>query len=780
MVEKEIRDLDVTPNPRILQMLGEIAFDPWQCFAELIDNSIDAYISAKQANSEWLNDMGLSEFKIDIKLPNTSDFDSGSAVITVRDNGSGMSLNELENSVKAGFSGNAPLEKLGLFGMGFNIATARLGRMTRVRTTKKGESYWLVIQLDLDEMQRSGKFNSKLYYEPKDDDEFHGTTVEILRLKSEFRGNLTSGGGRGSIKKQLSRIYSAILKEMPVKIAFAEYDITPWEHCIWEEHREAVVGSGVKVPAFITIAHKLPDNYFCSVCWHWSAMNTVKDNNECPACGSKGQIKIQERNILGWLGIQRYFDTNHYGIDFIRNGRVIEQLNKDCFFFENPNTGERELEYPIDTIHWGGRIVGQIKIDFVQVDYQKTSFSKDRNEWKEVLEYLRGSSPLRPRIAENLGLPENHSPLNRLYKVFRSGNRSGLRMLVPGQYNSAKKGDNADASQWAEKFYRGEPDFRSDEKWWERVMLAEKAWRGNDNDDSNDDAEEPIDPKDPFGGKDGGDEDANDDTDELQHLELDKELSAQYRFPDQYIQVAAIKIDAYIDTRKHRVRELKERPPLEIQSIKPPNEYRVIYHPNHPAFTEFAETPQDYLLLELAHWFSTRQGGGDWTAGRIYKKFKDEYQRARKLDLVSLGQTANELLGDLKDHLAIKGISLSADEIDEKLRYELTQDVMSSEGDVKVVDKLFQSGEWIERVSDEYMLPQIEKNPKYVMDGNFFRTSYESIEIENIRRETIERMIGCLKDAIMIKKASGRQATPDKSLLLRADAALNYLIQQRD
>ena len=49
----------------------------------------------------------------------------------------------MHNSVRAGFSGNDPLGKLGLFGMGFNIATARLGRITKVLSTIKGDPYWL-------------------------------------------------------------------------------------------------------------------------------------------------------------------------------------------------------------------------------------------------------------------------------------------------------------------------------------------------------------------------------------------------------------------------------------------------------------------------------------------------------------------------------------------------------------------------------------------------------------------------------------------------------------
>ena len=40
-----ISTLDITPTPRILRTIGEIPFQTWQCIAELVDNSIDAFLS---------------------------------------------------------------------------------------------------------------------------------------------------------------------------------------------------------------------------------------------------------------------------------------------------------------------------------------------------------------------------------------------------------------------------------------------------------------------------------------------------------------------------------------------------------------------------------------------------------------------------------------------------------------------------------------------------------------------------------------------------------------
>jgi hypothetical protein len=37
--------LDLTPSPRLLEILGEIPYQPWQCVAELIDNAFDDFMA---------------------------------------------------------------------------------------------------------------------------------------------------------------------------------------------------------------------------------------------------------------------------------------------------------------------------------------------------------------------------------------------------------------------------------------------------------------------------------------------------------------------------------------------------------------------------------------------------------------------------------------------------------------------------------------------------------------------------------------------------------------
>src|SRR2546427_292077 len=122
-MSQPLREFDLQPHPRILPMLGEINLSQWRCIAELIDNSIDAFLTAARGGAS------LQSPEVHVSLPTT---DSASAKITVRDNASGMDAITLENAVRAGWTGNDPVSNLGMFGMGFNIATARLGTLTRV------------------------------------------------------------------------------------------------------------------------------------------------------------------------------------------------------------------------------------------------------------------------------------------------------------------------------------------------------------------------------------------------------------------------------------------------------------------------------------------------------------------------------------------------------------------------------------------------------------------------------------------------------------------------
>lgn len=134
-VEMTGRTVNITPKARILKVLSRIEFDPWQCVAELVDNSFDEFIDIKRSGIAWNE-----PYEVSVSLPTAMTAD---ATVVISDNGRGMSIDRVKDAVSAGFSGNDPTSKLGLFGMGFNVATARIGSVTRFLTSRAGEADWL-------------------------------------------------------------------------------------------------------------------------------------------------------------------------------------------------------------------------------------------------------------------------------------------------------------------------------------------------------------------------------------------------------------------------------------------------------------------------------------------------------------------------------------------------------------------------------------------------------------------------------------------------------------
>ena len=182
----EPTEFDLQPDPRILPMLGEINLAQWRCLAELVDNAIDGFLLVLREGGS------LTDPEVLINLPT---HDEGSARLTVSDNGPGMTAERLERAVRAGWSGNSPIDSLGMFGMGFNIATARLGTMTTVWTSQSGAAEEHGLRVDFDELRKQRHFRTPRLTRPKTDSSTSGTCVTIERLKPEQRAWLAKPGG---------------------------------------------------------------------------------------------------------------------------------------------------------------------------------------------------------------------------------------------------------------------------------------------------------------------------------------------------------------------------------------------------------------------------------------------------------------------------------------------------------------------------------------------------------------------------------------------------------
>lgn len=756
---------DITPSPRVLRMLGQIEFKPWQCLAELIDNSVDSFLEGRR-------EAMILQPVIDIFVPTMSQLRADSGKIQIIDNGLGMPAEALEKAVKAGYSGNDPVEKLGLFGMGFNIATARLGRRTEVWTIAPGAPEWTGLVIDFDDLEKAGKFQVPRLTRPRgvDEGQFHGTEIAISKLDGDRVRPLIVGRGRSLTQEKLGRIYTRLIKEINLEIRMDYEEIKAWPHCTWDGSRRVETPIG-PVAAILPISEQLSPRPYCTTCWNW----LEEGESTCPICSSSESVKLRPREIRGWLGIQRFFHKSHYGIDLIRNGRLIEELDKSLFYWENPDTGDRELEYPIDTTYWGGRIVGELEIDFVRISHQKDAFDKHDPQWQLVVKAIRGDEPIRPHIALSRDFAINTSPLARLFRGYRTGNVAGLKHLVPG--NDKGKGMNEECIRWADYYWEGQPEYRTDEKWFAAVLLAEEAKKQpppvSETDVTAGAGEPPFEPEGP---------------EEAEGVEPVVGVTEPARFEDD---------DRLSGT--YEIREMQGCPTLTLKAYSlvqgklandqalrfafQGNQAVFEYDPDHEYFQMSLDTPLNCMLRELTYQLMLRSGEKQdiWPITRVELQLRGHYFSESMLHIEELARQARAFLDELREFLMeelpnIAPIDTSAltDADRDAIRARLLREGQAGE---QQVSEVISSGQFPRYLGIDFLPSAVTKWPEVVLDDNFLSVAYITVT-EKARGLALDQVLGPLRDTVWLCEQAtviGLNRQQWREQLTRAASSLNLL-----
>lgn len=794
--------IDVTPAPRILPMLGEIPFAPWQCLAELIDNATDAFMDAERAGEPVPN------ATIQIGLPTPAEAKRGAGRVEVVDNAPGMTLEKLNSCVRAGFSGNDPISKLGLFGMGFNIATARLGSTTEILTSRVGDESWYGVRLDFDALQRQGNYLAEVITAPKDLPTAHGTRIRVTKLKPQIADHLADSRHKSEIRRTLGRVYSRLVTSRNLRIEVSSVQVKAERHCVWSNERTVTRG-GERIPAILQVDEPLPPRRYCTSCWRW----LEEGQDPCDNCLSSDAIVTRERHIRGWLGIQRYFDHRHWGIDFIRNGRKILVADQRPFTWTDPYTGQTEPEYPIDDFgRSGGRIVGEIELDHVRVPYQKNEFDTTDPAWTEALNYLRGDGPIRPeKYREFTQGGANRSPLATLFRGYRRAD-PGIDYLVPGK-NKKMVND----LEWVQKFEEGDPEYQTDEKWYQAVLEVERELRNSGAMTAPGRADIVTDllgrrpPHEiPTGDQVGdpplpGQERAGsslvppkslDPVEELRSRSVKDEVRSREYRPNG-IDVPEVKLTVYrLTSGQLRSESGKHRLAVRL-FVKASHEDTIFYDPDAPIFREFPDEPDDLILLELASVFRTHLGTGsaqarDWSLSRVYEQLKRQYLDADRIDLDAIGARARGLLNDLRE-AAPELIKEDPDRAYSHLS-QAERDYFGgriardySQG-LSAAQALQQTGQFVKYCPPSFFPTLVREWPGVFMDGAFWVIPYAEVyaasdeAADRIRDETADRMGNYLSDVVWLvdRLGTGGDGGPNyKSQLIRAAHSLDLLDQWR-
>ncbi len=462
---------DFTPDPKVLIALTHTPMQPLDALCELIDNAIDSFYSAK------IQGVSIDGPMIVVTLPSRKQLASGGGILRILDNGPGMTAANAERAIKAGFSGNNPYDTLGLFGMGFNISTGKLGNKTTFMTSRADMDTYIKTVIDLEEINSSKDYSLDALEIPKGDDapfkkDGHGTIIEVTDWWPE--GNANRGFiqkliqyGAPKIREEVGRRYATILRKGEIRIVINDLKCDPYEHCVWDDSRYVVRKSG-NVPAVMRFNQTVGISKRCGKCT--AILNS--DDTHCPSCGST-TVRTIEENVVGWIGIQRFDSDTEYGVDLIRNGRAIKIGEKSAFFEYVDEFKHTIKDYPIDSQY--GRIVGEIHLDFVPVDFLKQDFQRSSAEWQKAMSFIRGNSSLQP---SQPGASENVSPMFRLYQAYRRVRQFGRGDMYMGYWDadsrSAKRISRDIEKEYYEKFKQKLPGYYDDTEWWKLVESADQ------------------------------------------------------------------------------------------------------------------------------------------------------------------------------------------------------------------------------------------------------------------------------------------------------------------
>lgn len=460
---------DLKPGPQVLVALTHTAMKPIDALCELVDNAIDSFSFIDNSGSP----SGINEIKID--LPTLTELQQGVGVIRVSDNGPGMTAEDAKKALTAGYSGQNAYGRLGMFGMGLNIATGKFAHKTRLITATQNSEKAIAVEVDLDKLVKQGDFKVQPSEVAKVDyfkEHGSGTIIELTGWWRQGTPNSDNPRklvqlGPGKIRETLGRRYATLLRldsSPRFKIKVKDDACKPFNHCVWSEDRFVKRG-GSRYPARQTFDVVLGTQTRCIECGE-----LADSNGSCPVDNSHAVGSVEER-VRGWIGVQRYDDKSRYGIDLIRNGRAIRPDEKDAFFTFVDDAGESIDDYPVDGIY--GRIVGEVHLNHVRVDFTKRDFERFTPEWQRAMEYLRGKSSLQPKQP---GASENDSPVMKIFTGYRRVRNIGLGDMYMGEWkpgdDKAKRLSRDVEKEFLERFNNNEPGYFDDAKWWEKVEEA--------------------------------------------------------------------------------------------------------------------------------------------------------------------------------------------------------------------------------------------------------------------------------------------------------------------
>ena len=451
----------------------------------------------------------------------------------------------------------------------------------------------------------------------------------------------------------------------------------------------------------------------------------------------------------------------------------------------------------------GGRIVGELHVDYLLPTYQKNDFDRSDNSWAQTVEAICGVGPFLPKSRKALGFSEqNPSPLCVLVNAFRRVDKGTKCLFAP----------NDVAKRYATEFRKGMRDYLDDILWWKAAQEEDQKQstggarattavntgetpsddisayisgtvisppqvivRGNPTDDSQP-SSLPVTTPQPV---------PSPETSKLDEL-IQRAISVSqlsgrnYKFGN----TGSLNVRVY-ELSRGSIFYRGEKKPCFFQSDGIDCDF--VYDPSHPLLAQYPITAKMLLLQYLSEKLKARDSLPDLVS--VYAELVETTMQEAKIDRQSLQDRASSAFDLLREKLAVALRDRAADVVNcvHESAGEVEETVTNLIQSNTTLLTAFQSGieegyDAIDYVPPKTLYRLIERFPEDVFDGKVLQTPYITINLQDekatlrARDESKDRALSFIKDALRV--ISGYSQRVQKNELARAALSVDFLLKE--
>ncbi|WP_240936380.1 ATP-binding protein [Hydrogenophaga crocea] len=330
---QQVKAVGIRPNSSILSVLSHLNYKAWYAVAEFVDNSIQSYLSHKDA----LQALHGAGFKLKIRVW----LDQANNLIEISDNAAGIRGVDFPRAFRPA---EIPTDRTGLseFGMGMKTAACWFTHTWNVRTKALGETVERIIRFDLDKIVNERLEQLEVVETPAGVGD-HYTVLRLENLGKKFPVKRT----QKKLRDHLASIYRMYLRSGEIELYFDE-DREPLQF----DEPEVLVAPPYSTPTALPVQWKKPLDF------------------QLP----------NGRRVWGFAAIRKEASTAHAGFALFRRNRLILGSDDESYRPQDIFGNSNSFRYQ--------RLFGELNVEGFEVSHTKDGFRWDDLE-EEFLQVLR-------------------------------------------------------------------------------------------------------------------------------------------------------------------------------------------------------------------------------------------------------------------------------------------------------------------------------------------------------------------------------------------------------